>query len=30
MNNKKITRPFMEAIDKAKRSLKFKWYMWLQ
>jgi len=24
MNNKKITRPFMEAIDKAKRSLKFK------
>lgn len=24
MNNKKITRPFMEAVEKAKRSLKFK------
>ena len=24
MSNRKITRPFMEAIDKAKRSLKFK------
>ena len=24
MSNRKITRPFMEAIDKAKRNLKFK------
>ena len=24
MSNKKITRPIMEAIDKAKRTLQFK------